>query len=120
MLFWLVLSSPLVKLPDTPVGAQGLLPDLSGARSAMQSLREPVSSFTRRVQQSTHEGWSSASEQVQQDLHRKSVDLHGAIDSIQVERGGQALVSFTLDAREAVQRLIQSESNDNETNRSEP
>jgi hypothetical protein len=120
MTFWLVLSSPLVKLPDTPVGAEGFLPDLSRARSAMQALRGPVSSFTRRVQRSTHEGWSSASEQVRQDLHRRTTDLHVAIDSIQVERGGQAFVSFTLDAREAVQRLIQSDSNDNETNRSEP
>lgn len=106
LLFWLVLSLPLVSLPD--------------ARPVMQALRDPVLRWNRQVWRSTHSGWSTASTQVQQDLRRHTDDLRVAIDSLEVERGGEALVEFAGDAREAVHRFIRRDKTATTNDRSEP
>jgi len=111
MMLWLLMGLPLVGLPDTPPNVREYLPDLAGSRSAIQSLRDPVSDLSRRTLSSARDGLSSTTEELQQDFRRRGDDLRNVVNSLDLEKSGQAVKTITADAVETVNRFLQEEDN---------
>jgi len=102
MMFWLVLGLPPVEY----------LPEASRTRSAVQALRDPLSNLGRRTWVSAHAVWPSKSAALRQNLQSGVNELRTALDSLDVNKGGQAVLAITEDAREVVQQLIYEHDND--------
>jgi hypothetical protein len=106
MLFWLVLGLPFVGFPGTPPNLHEYLPQASGTRSVVRSLRDPISNLGRTAWVSALAAGPSRSAKLRQNLQTGVNDLRTAVESLDVNKGGQAVLAITEDAREVVHQLI--------------